>query len=176
MVSNHTFKGTTRPPAGPHAKPALDHMARVSAYLLSIVALLQTGGAVAGGSFEPVMVRRLTLKSATDYELVVQPISPNTGGYRDPYFGNCLLFTVRGKYSKVHSALLFPEFVTRASHMAALTKLSEALKANSPVNFGWIGTGFVPIDPKNPCLVESRALYLRAAPEGAAVLSLHNGV
>ena len=116
------------------------------------------------------------MKSASDYELVVQPVSFNTEGYKDPYFGSCSLFTVRGTYSRIHSALLFPEFVTRESHIAALTKLSEALRANSPVNFGWVGAGFAPIDPKNPCLVESRALHLRTAPDGTAVLSLHNAV
>ncbi|MEZ0236859.1 MAG: hypothetical protein ACAH06_02235 [Methylophilaceae bacterium] len=151
-------------------------MARISTHLLFIAALLHVAGASAGGSFEPVIVKSLALKNATDYELVVQPISSNTGGYKDPFFGNCSLFTVRGTYSRVHSAFLFPDFVTRKSHAAALTKLSETLKANSPVNLGWVGIGFVPVDPKNPCLVESRALHLRVEPEGAAVLSLHNAV
>jgi hypothetical protein len=139
------------------------------------VLILLAGSSWAGGSFSPVAVESLVFHSATEYELVVRPIETDLDALpRDPYFGKCPLFTVRGAYSIVHSTLRFPAFVTRESHTAALAKLSGALKTRTPVNFGWIGTGFVPIDPKKPCVVRSRALHLRVDSGTTSVLSLHN--
>lgn len=163
-------------PEALRSKLLLDRMSRVSKILLVIAVPMLTSNALAGGSFQPVIVKSLTLDSATDYELVVQPSNPAASGYKDPYFGSCPLFTVRGAYSRIHSALRLPEFVTRESHVAALAKLSDALKTSSLINFGWIGTGFEPIDPKTPCVVRSRALHLRVAPDTTVVLSLHNAV
>jgi|GEM_PF-3266397 len=149
-------------------------MPRLSAIL--IAASLLASNALAGGSFEPVIVKSLNLKSATDYELVIQPTHSSAQSYKDPYFGSCSLFTVRGTYSLIQSTFLFPEFVTRKSHVAALERLTTALKTSSPINFGWIGTGFKSVDPKIPCLVRSRALYLSIDPNVTAILSFHDGI
>jgi len=128
----------------------------------------------AGGSWEQVTVESLTLLNSTDYELAVHP-EPINGEYKDPYMGNCSRFTVKGSYSWIHS-WRFPEFVTQENHKAALAYLRQAHGEKKAIFFGWMGTGFVAIDPANQCVVRSRALHLFTDAENGviAVISYHD--
>jgi hypothetical protein len=132
----------------------------------------------AGGSWASVEVSSLRLMNETDYELVVVP-EPNT----DPYLGKCKTFTVLGTYTDRpaggrwwHFWSRFPESVTRKGHVAALSQIAEARASNRPLNFGWIGAGFSPVDPSNLCVVRSRALETVREGESIAVVSYHDAV
>jgi hypothetical protein len=131
---------------------------------------------MAGGSYEPVQVKSIRITSGTDYELVVAPLKrPERDGYVDPYIGRCNLFTVRGTYSTLHSKQ-FPSFVTREAHFAALAHLSEAHAKGRVVNLGWMGGGFVPVQPGTPCVVRSRALHLLTERGVTSVVSYHDAI
>ena len=125
----------------------------------------------AGGSFEPVMVQSLRIVNDTEYELVVV-----TDKSRDAYFAACETFTVLGTYSPFHSWLYFPSFVNVGRHKQALSRLQEAHKRGIPINFGAMGSGFEPIDPRKPCVVRSRALDVRGEPDSLAVISYYGAV
>jgi hypothetical protein len=142
--------------------------------LLICVCLLFLSAASAGGSWEWVTIESFKIFNSTDYELVVVP-TPEHKGYKDPYMANCPRFIMKGTYSWLHS-WRFPDAVKRKKHKAALAYLQQALNANNAVLLGWMGTGFVPIDPGNKCVVRSRALQLLIEDEVTAVISYHNAV
>lgn len=119
-------------------------------------------------------VESLTLLDRTDYELVVIPEPLNTFS-KDPYMGNCSRFTVKGSYSWVHS-WRFPKSVTRESHKVAPAYIQQALDSKKKILFGWMGTGFVAIDPANQCIVRSRALELVEEDGVTAVISYHDAI
>ena len=141
------------------------HIAWVAAFLSSL--------AQAGGSAEPVTIESLKI-TGTTYMLVVVP----TPGNGDDYMGNCTRFTVHGLYWYLDGAFLDqPQYLSREGHLAALAYLQEALEKRRVVNFGWMGSGFKPIDASKPCVVQSRALLLEdETTEGRAVLSFHNAI
>ncbi len=60
--------------------------------------------------------------------------------------------------------------VTAEEHIAALEYLQSFERRGRPVNFGWIGEGFRALDPKRPCVVESRGLRVV---DGAVVSYFH---
>lgn len=142
--------------------------------LLPVAAL--SFSAHAGGSFEEVTVQDIKMLSATDYEVTVVPLPSKAGAYKDPYFGSCPTFTVQGTYSRLHSAFLFPSSVTREGHLAALAYLATSKEKKSVINFGWMGAGFVHVNPVTPCLVRSRALELNKDEGVTSVLSYHDAV
>ena len=128
----------------------------------------------AGGSFEPVWIESFISRNEIDYELVVSPASdPKSRRWVDPYLGRCTTFTVHGTYASVNN---FPSFVTRLGHLSALVYLRSSFQEGRTINFGWLGNGFMPVDPKQPCVVRSRALHLWQDRERTAVLSLHDAV
>jgi hypothetical protein len=127
----------------------------------------------AGGSFESVEVRSLFTEGGSSYELVVSPVNKEND---DPYLKGCGVFVVIGSYSRIHSWLHFPADVTLAGHQAALVRLREALDKRIPINFGWMGPGFEPIDPRHPCMVRSRALQIFSDHGTTAVLSYFGAV
>jgi len=141
--------------------------------LLALTAAVVCTSAAAGGSYERVYINRLSVTNGVEYELVVTPLNLSGPAYVDPYMGRCATFTVHGTYSR---RVMFPSFVTRDRHRAALAYLQQAHAANQPVNLGWVGTGFVPIDPALPCIVRSRALYLHSDQDISAVLSYHDSI
>jgi hypothetical protein len=141
--------------------------------LLALTAALVCTSVAAGGSFERVYINRLSIINGVEYELVVTPLNLSGRDYVDPYMGQCASFTVHGTYSR---RVAFPSFVTREAHKAALAYLRQAHEANRPVNLGWVGTGFVPIDPALPCIVRSRALNLHTGQGIAAILSYHDAL
>lgn len=104
---------------------------------------------VAGGSSERVVINQLTA-NGVDYKLVVTPAND---AMDDPYLRHCKRFEVRGTHRWLRGAL--------------------PLEENRPVEFGWIGTGFVPVDPTHPCIVSSRALRLLEDRGQTYVLSYH---
>ena len=63
--------------------------------------------------------------------------------------------------------------LSRDDHIRALEFLRHAFETKQQVDFGWIGIGFVPIEPTNPCVVRSRALQLFQDERGSHVLSYH---
>lgn len=130
--------------------------------------------ATAGGSWERVVVESLAVLNSADYELVVIPQQRNIG-HKDAYMGSCSRFTVKGTYSWLHS-WRFPEPVNRENHKAALAYIQQALDEKKIILFGWMGTGFVAIDPENKCVVRSRALQLLTEEGVTAVISYHNAV
>lgn len=130
--------------------------------------------AMAGGSWERVMVESLTVLNDTDYELIVIP-EQRSIEHKDPYMGSCSRFTVKGGYSWLH-AWRFPEVVNRENHKAALAYMQQAQGEKRMILFGWMGTGFVAIDPANKCVVRSRALQLLSDDGVTAVISYHNAV
>ena len=140
--------------------------------LMAFTAAMACGAALAGGSFEPVYIKRLSIVNGVEYELVVTPLKvAGRAGYVDPYMGQCATFTVRGTYSR---ATRFPSDVTRDGHRAALAYLQQAQAADRPVNLGWMGTGFVPVDSGAPCEFRSRALRLYIEQGIEAVISYHD--
>ena len=147
---------------------------RMLSRLLTLIATVACTSAIAGGSFEPVHINRISITNDVEYELVVTPLNMGRrDGYADPYMGQCAVFTVHGTYSR---GTKFPSFVTREGHLAALAYLRQAHAANRPVNLGWMGTGFVPVDPAIPCTVRSRALHFHVEQDNQAVLSYHDAI
>lgn len=150
-------------------------LARMRLLTAALAALLPLN-VVAGGSFEPVMVESLTVSQGTDYTLVVRPQSSAAGtGWKDPYMGDCPKFTVHGTYSWFHSRS-FSKHVTRENHRAALEHLRLAQREKTTVNFGWMGTGFIPVSRETPCIVRSRALELNAWRGRIGIMSYYNPV
>jgi len=124
--------------------------------------------AFAGGSWISVYVQKITMLSDTDYILVVEPVSEQEAS-QDPFFGGCGYFEVQGTFSRRSGQpwfwTLYPSVrkqneQNRIKHLAALKKLQQLEETRTPLNFGWMGTGFNIIDEKNPCVVESRTLGL----------------
>jgi hypothetical protein len=149
------------------------HMCTLSR-LLALTAAIACTSAGADGSYEPVQINRLSITNGTEYELVVTPLKvKGRKGDLDPYMGQCWTFTVRGAYSRQTK---FPSFVTRDGHLAALAYLRQAHAANRPVNLGWMGTGFVPVDSGVPCTVRSMALHLHTEQGIQAVISYHDAL
>ena len=109
--------------------------------------------------------------SDTDYDLVVLPVPDNDPNYKDPFLGSCKQFEVHGTLQRLNGTHWFIWWVkggapTKEQHLAALAYLKKFEGSKSVINFGWMGSGFNIIDPKNPCIVESRALEL--VPDGGA--------
>jgi hypothetical protein len=149
---------------------------RPSRLLGALIGGLICSSAIAGGSAEPVQIKSIRISDGADYELVVEPVKrPDPTGYADPYIGRCAVFTVQGTYSRLHSFKL-PSFVTREAHLAALAYLLEAHANGRLVNLGWMGTGFVPVQSDNPCVVRSRALHLLTEREVTYVVSYHDAI
>ena len=142
--------------------------------VLTSIFLLLPSLVSAGGSWEKVSIETFTIFSNTDYELVVIP-ERQSNDYKDPYMGNCSRFTVKGTYAWLY-AWRFPDDVNRENHKSALAYLQQALIRNEGILFGWLGTGFVPIDPDNECVVRSRALELITQGEDTAVISYHDPI
>jgi hypothetical protein len=139
---------------------------------LAFTAAIACTSAVADGSFEPVYVNRLSIVNGVEYELVVTPLKvAGRDGYVDPYMGQCATFTVHGTYSR---GTRFPSYVTRDGHRAALAHLRQAQAADRPVNLGWMGAGFVPVDSGTSCTFRSRALHLYMEQGTEAVISYHD--
>jgi hypothetical protein len=147
---------------------------RVPSRLLPLITAIACTSAIAGGSFESVQIKSISITNKVQYELVVNPLKPaSADGYVDPYMGRCTTFTVHGTYSRRYG---FPDFVTRDAHLAALEHLRQAHLANRPVNLGWMGTGFVPVKSETPCVVRSRALHLHTERGTTAVVSYHDAI
>jgi hypothetical protein len=69
--------------------------------LLVLIATFACTSAIAGGSFEPVHINRISIVNGVEYELVVTPLNMGRrDGYADPYMGQCAIFTVHGTYSR----------------------------------------------------------------------------
>jgi hypothetical protein len=139
----------------------------------AILAAALSQPALAGGSFEAVEVRSIFSEGGSSYELTVVPLDKaNT----DPYLKGCEIFVVIGNYSRFHSWLHFPSEVTLAGHQSALVYLRQAHEKRVPINFGWIGPGFESIDPRNRCMVRSRALQVISENGKTAVVSYFGAV
>jgi hypothetical protein len=123
--------------------------------------------ASAGGSWEPVRVRKLSRTSDTSYVLVVAPL-PND----DPYFKGCRLFEVHGSLRRLDGEwpIVRSNAPSKKDHTAALTYLQSFERTGKAVNFGWVGSGFGIINPRLPCIVESRGLQII---DGAVVSYFH---
>ena len=126
--------------------------------------------AVAGGSWERVPIDEIAI-NGVDYTLVVTPTnSANT----DPYFGRCKRFEVRGTYRWLQGTLFRQEpGLSRADHLRALEFLRRAHETKQYVDLGWMGVGFVQVEPAMPCIVRSRALQLFKDGQGSHVLSYY---
>jgi len=135
--------------------------------------------AIAGGTWLPVYVQKITMLSDTDYILVVAP-TPKHQTSKDPFFGDCNHFEVHGTFSRLKGKTWFLTLLpserklneqNRKKHLAALEKLRQFEETKTSLNFGWVGTGFRVVDSANPCVVESRALILSEENGVTAVLS-----
>lgn len=110
------------------------------------------GGAHAGGSHERVKILQFTTYGDGNFLLVVSP-QGNESGYRDPYMGNCRIFSVLGRYES--QGMFESGYIpSREKHAKALEYLSD----REFVDLGWMGKGFEIMNPSDPCLVGSRAL------------------
>jgi hypothetical protein len=139
--------------------------------LLLLSLLLQTP-AMAGGAWESVIIRDFH-QNGTRYVLVIEL---KTTTYLGTRFEGCNEVEVRGDYSWWHSWIGFPESVDRENHLVALNYLKEAYNEKRRVGFGSIGRGLEPEDPKNPCVVRSRALKIVRNQFGKAVVSYYHHV
>jgi hypothetical protein len=147
--------------------------------ILTFVAVLGFSNlADAGGSSETVSIVSLSISGDTDYVLVVAPKpSSAVANYRDPYFGTCERFEVRGSFLRLKGAWPWNNSnLSRQAHLDALAYLNAALHSGRSVEFGWIGMGFVAIDAKNPCVVKSRALQVLEDAGKTIVVSFHDVV
>ncbi|TAL27884.1 MAG: hypothetical protein EPN97_16105 [Alphaproteobacteria bacterium] len=148
---------------------------------LFLTLILFSAPAFAGGSGQDVHVQKLTLLSDTDYILVVRP-EPGKNGYEDPYMGDCKQFEVHGTLQRLRGKYWLEWFIwwkargtpTKEQHLAALAYLKKFEGSAKTILFGWIGSGFEVIDPRNPCIVESRGLRLLEDPDG--VFSFFNAI
>jgi hypothetical protein len=111
--------------------------------------------------------------SGNDYTLVVHPAATDPP---DPYMGTCERFEVRGTYGLLRGAAKNDAELSRPGHREALEFLQHAFIAGQVIELGWVGTGFVPVDSGNPCVVKSRALRLVKDENHARVLSYHDAV
>jgi hypothetical protein len=127
---------------------------------------------VAGGDAERVSIQALTI-DGVDYTLIVTP-APSKSIVPDVYVGLCKRFEVRGTYRWLKGTIFRQEAtLSREGHLQALEYLRRAFAAKQAVNLGWIGRGFVPVDPDDPCIVKSRALQLVTDERGTYVLSYY---
>jgi hypothetical protein len=122
--------------------------------------LLSSADAYAGGTWDPVLIERISVLSDTDYVLVVLP-TPT--GFPFPVFGSCRRFEVHGSFSPLDGVPWFLSWFyeggpSREDHLAALRYLRKLAGSGKEINFGAMGYGFNPVNPKNPCVVESRGL------------------
>jgi hypothetical protein len=140
-------------------------LAVVSAAVLASGLLVTS--ALAGGSWERVRVRELSRTTEIDYTLVVEPLSNN-----DPYFKACRRFEVHGTLSRLEGEWPIGRSggPSRKDHIAALKYLQSFERTSKSVSFGWIGSGFRIVNPKQPCTVESRGLQIT---NGAVVSFFH---
>src|SRR5882724_10724566 len=146
------------------------HAAAFALLLVSLV-LISTR-AVAGGDEQRVSIDQLTT-DGVDYTLVVTPIS-SENSVADPVIGRCRRFEVRGTYRWLKGAILGQDPpLSRRGHLEALEYLRQSFLAKRAVDLGWIGTGFVPVDPKDACIVKSRALWLLTDERGKHVISFY---
>lgn len=137
------------------------------------LAAIVSSGAGAGGSDAAVMIESLKISGAS-YTLVVVPTELRKD---DPYIGKCTRFTVHGTYGYLKGAFLNqPEILSKEQHLAALEYLQSAFEKHAGVNLGWMGSGFMPLDVNEPCIVRSRALLLMEDSHGRVVISFHNAI
>jgi hypothetical protein len=145
---------------------------RAGPWMLLAYLALKSVPAVAGGSSERVVIDRLTT-DGVDYMLVVTP-APSQSSVSDLFLGSCARFEVHGTYRWLKGAIWGQEQPqSRKGHLEALEYLRQSLLAKRWVDFGWVGTGFVPVDPKDPCVVKSRALWLFSDERGTHILSFY---
>jgi hypothetical protein len=131
--------------------------------------------AYSGGSDETVAIESFETTNATDYVLVVSPLPHAAWQPPDPYMGACQHFTVHGTYRRLRGVWFRnPADLTREAHLAAVAFLKDAFEHHVHVKLGWIGTGFVPLNANDSCLVSSRALRLYDDERGTAVVSFHD--
>lgn len=146
------------------------HSSTGKGFGLLLCLILTVLPAVAGGSWERVLIDEIAI-NGVDYTLVVAPSEKAT---RDPYFGRCRRFEVRGTYRWLQGTLFHQESgLSRADHIRALEFLRRAHETKQQVDLGWIGVGFVPVEAANPCIVRSRALQLFRDEQGSHVLSYY---
>jgi hypothetical protein len=131
--------------------------------------------AFAGGSFLEVEVREFVRSSDTEYRMVIARTPQTSTVLPDPYMGkNCPLLTVVGQFRKLGG---FPKWISRETHMAAMSMLETARAERKAVNFGWMGQGLAVIDLAKPCIMRSRALDVMDTGQGViAVISYYAAV
>lgn len=139
---------------------------------LFICLLLVTQICRADDSGVPVTITRFD-HSGNDYLLVVHPTATDPA---DPYMGACERFEVRGTYSLLRGARRNEAWLSRQVHREALEFLQRAFISGQAFELGWVGTGFVAVDPSKPCVVKSRALRILNDEHGTHVLSYHDAV
>jgi hypothetical protein len=121
----------------------------------------------------PVTIARFD-HSGNDYTLVVHPTTRTDPP--DPYVGTCERFEVRGTYGLLRGAGKNDPELSRPVHREALEFLQKAFIAGQVIELGWVGTGFVAVDPGQPCIVKSRALRLVKDDSGTRVMSYHDAI
>lgn len=125
------------------------------------------GSASSGGSWERVRVLKLSRSNATSYTLIISPVANS-----DPYLSRCSRFEIHGTLRRLEGEWPIGRSgaPSRREHIAALDYLQSFERKAQLVNFGWIGEGFRMLDPKRPCVVESRGLRVL---DGAVVSYFH---
>jgi hypothetical protein len=121
---------------------------------LFLALILFSSAAFAGGSSTKVYVQKLTMLTDTDYILVVMPVTVRDGDY----WGGCKQFEVHGTLRRLKSMGRSSGTPTKKEHLAALALLRKFEGSAKSMRFGYIGVGFKVINPKNPCIVNSRGL------------------
>ncbi len=122
--------------------------------------------ASAGGDWESVRVLKLSRANAISFTLIVAPIPTGT------YLSRCSRFEIHGTLRRLEGEWPIgrSNAPSKKEHIAALEYLQSFERRGRPVNFGWIGEGFRALDPKRPCVVESRGLRVV---DGAVVSYFH---
>ena len=119
----------------------------------------------------PVKIVRFDYQG-NNYTLVVHPAKTNPPAL---YRGICERFEVRGSYGSLRGSSRDQEpGLSKSAHREAIQFLHDAFVAGQIIDLGWVGTGFVPVEAGEPCVVKSRALQLVKDELGTHVLSYHD--
>lgn len=137
-----------------------------------ILASLSVANCIAGGADGRVRVENIAFSTDVDYIAVVGPISLDQARGVLPYGQPCSRIVVIGTFGPLIGSSSFisrfspfpdpppPPEVSRTAYIEALVFLRKAASSHATIGLGRMGTGFEPLDPKQPCIVRSRALVL----------------
>ena len=137
--------------------------------LLLAFCLVLSLSALAGGSAWPVTVIEVERPANAQAVLKLK----NDKGDRGDHPQACEILIVRAVYlPEWERRDTWSDFVKEDDHIAALDLLESHKESGTPIDFGFIGYGLIPLDKDKPCDVAARALWIY----DGAVLAFNNPI